>query len=363
MIDIKPQSGQIDSMIGINQVKIVITVGKTMRKTFIIFVLGLSFCWSYHSFAQAKSITRFTLGSCFAPQLSDAMWPVMGSYKPQLHIALGDNVYQAQENHDMQQPNLAAAYELLRGTKGFVDFANNVEILPTWDDHDFGFNDAGGSFKPKKRSQQLFNQMWQIPKDDLRTTRDGIYHAQIYGTKGQKAQFILLDTRFFRSDVIKKDGQFPIINEDNATMLGNAQWQWLENQLAKPADVRFIVTSVQLLTTNRIGEGWYTMPKQRQKLLELIAKAKNTIVLSGDRHFANFYQSRHIVEMTSSSLNLPITGQARERFSQMKEPFAQGASVLDANFGLVEIDWQNRKVSLAIIDETKKVRKTMAVNF
>lgn len=339
-----------------------------MKKSLNIVALSLLCCLMQDSaqakkLSQTQTITRFTMGSCFAPQMSDAIWPVIGGYQPQLHLALGDNVYQAREDHDMAQPNLAAAYEQLRMTKGFTDFTKKVEILPVWDDHDYGFNDAGGSFKPKKRSQQLFNLMWQIPTHDPRTMRDGIYHAQIYGKDNQKAQFILLDTRFFRSDVIKKNGQFPIITDDKATMLGDAQWHWLAQQLAKPADVRFIITSVQLLTTNRIGEGWYSLPKQRQKLIAMLNKAGNTVVFSGDRHFANFYQGEGISEMTSSSLNLPITGGARERFAKMKEPFAQGPSVLDTNFGVVDINWQDRKVSLTIVDETKKVRKTMEVKF
>ena len=318
---------------------------------------------SFNVMAQSQLISRFTLGSCFAPQLSDAIWPVMASVKPQLHIALGDNVYQSSENHDMQQPNLAAAYELLRQSKGFSEFAKQIEILPVWDDHDYGFNDAGGSFKPKKRSQQLFNQMWQIASDDPRANREGIYYAKTFEHKGRKAQFILLDTRYFRSDVIKESGMFPIINDPEATMLGKAQWQWLAKQLTTDVDIRFIVTSVQLLTTNRIGEGWYTLPKQRQKLLDMLASGGKVIVLSGDRHFANFYQHQGIVEMTSSSLNLPITGNAVERFSKMKEPYAQGAPVLEANFGVVDINWQARNIRLAIVDENKKEVKTQTVEF
>ena len=103
--------------------------------------------------------------------------------------------------------------------------------------------------------------------------------------------------------------------------------------------------------------------KQRAKLLNLLKTANNTIVLSGDRHFANFYEHQGIVEMTSSSLNLPISGNARKRFAQMKEPFAQGQGVLETNFGIVDIDWQNRKVELSIIEGSNKVRKTKVVAF
>ena len=146
-----------------------LSTGEIMKKSLILLLLTVCF----NSLAQTSTITRFSLGSCFAPQLTGDIWPIIGDYKPQLHIALGDNVYQEREDHDMQQPNLAAAYQLLRNTKSFTDFAKQVEILPVWDDHDYGFNDAGGSFKPKKRSQQLFNQMWEVATNDPRRHREG----------------------------------------------------------------------------------------------------------------------------------------------------------------------------------------------
>ena len=52
-------------------------------------------------------------------------------------------------------------------------------------------------------------------------------------------QVILLDTRSFRSAPIKlPGGGYQPVMDPDATVLGAAQWAWLETELRRPADIR-----------------------------------------------------------------------------------------------------------------------------
>eukprot|EP01052_Picozoa_sp_SAG31_P038237 SAG31_NODE_5071_length_2761_cov_4.024793_1_plen_82_part_00 len=69
-------------------------------------------------------------------------------------------------------------------------------------------------------------------------------------------------------------------------MLGAEQWQWLESVLRQPADLRLIVSSVQLAVAGHGYERWGLMPTELQRFYDLIdsTRAAGVVVLSGDRH-------------------------------------------------------------------------------
>ena len=88
---------------------------------------------------------------------------------------------------------------------GFVALRSTIPHLATWDDHDYGKNDAGADFTGRHDAQRLFLQFWKVPLSDERHRREGVYHAQTFGPEEQRVQVILLDTRFFRSPLKPSD--------------------------------------------------------------------------------------------------------------------------------------------------------------
>jgi alkaline phosphatase D len=64
---------------------------------------------------------------------------------------------------------------------------------------------------------------------------------------------IVLDTRYFRGPLQKRakkiagEGPYEVSSNLSATMLGDAQWKWLEEQLKVPAKVRILVSSIQVV--------------------------------------------------------------------------------------------------------------------
>lgn len=307
------------------------------------------------------AITRFAFGSCVNENRDMAFWDIIAAQDPQAFLMIGDNVYgDVGTNFAADMPSLSNSYRKLNSRQEFDRFRRKIPMLTMWDDHDFGAKDGGGTFAFKEYSETIYENYWNAP-DHVRN-RPGVYDARITGPKGKRVQFILLDSRFFRSDIMLAPYRNPppplgniIPDTDPAsTMLGGEQWRWLEQQLEKPAELRFIISSVQVISTAHGYESWYNFPKEREKLFNLLARknAGNAIFLSGDRHSGAFYRTEWpgikspLWELTSSSLNLAYgTGDSGAR-----EPDADRTGGLWSieNFGQVDIDWANRQVRLTL---------------
>ena len=58
------------------------------------------------------------------------------------------------------------------------------QIHVIWDDHDYGKNDGGGSYRFKEYAQNLYIDFWDIPANDPRANREGIYYQQLQNING-----------------------------------------------------------------------------------------------------------------------------------------------------------------------------------
>jgi alkaline phosphatase D len=306
--------------------------------------------------AEDTILTRIAFGSCQNENRSMAYWDVIAAQKPQAFLLIGDNVYGdtgSQWSADM--PTLTASYRKLSTRQEWDRFRRSVPMMTTWDDHDFGANDAGGSFAFKEYAETVYETYWGA--SDAVKSRPGVYESRIIGPEGKRVQFILLDTRYFRSDLVRMPYRDPgptlgwyLPNEDrNATLLGEAQWQWLAGELSKPADVRIIVSSTQVITSAHNFEGWTNFPREREKLYRLLSEkgVNNALVLSGDRHSAGFYKSdvkglsKPLWDFTSSSLNMSLSERATAG-DREPDPARTGGFWSIPNFGQIDIDWDAR---------------------
>jgi len=311
------------------------------------------------------TLTRIAVGSCNHQSAPQHMWEQIASANPQLFLMIGDNVYgDAGWDGDAGLASLRRAYGLQASHPEFTGFRSSVPMMATWDDHDFGFNDAGGSFPFRGWSETLFETFWG--SSEAVKARPGIYDSTITGVAGKRVQVIMLDTRFFRSDLKRgpwtKDrlplgGYLPDDSADK-TVLGEAQWAWLAAELAKPADLRIVVSSTQVLTTAHQFEGWTNFPAERTRLLDLLGtrEASGLVLLSGDRHAGGIYKVDHggqtIWELTSSSLNLTF-GDDIERATQREPDAARVGKIYPVeNYGLVDIDWQAKRVTVSLKGNT-----------
>jgi alkaline phosphatase D len=311
------------------------------------------------------AITRIAFGSCFKDQRDDnRAWHAIGEWEPQLFIYAGDTLYPDRHDDSAGLPMLRAAYDALARNAAFARLRASTPVLPVWDDHDYGVNDGGAGFAFRAQTEELFLQRWGVSGDDPRAQRPGIYRGWIVGEPGRRIQVLLLDTRFFRSPLKVTDergarGRERYVPDDDPdkTLLGEAQWQWLERELAREADFRLIVSSIQVLADGHGWEGWRQLPRERQRLFALLRSADDTpmLLLSGDRHVAGFYEkdigrAEPLLEFTSSALNNTIPMQYRRNTLAEAGPNRLGDLYGEANFGGLVFDWQRGRLLLELRD-------------
>jgi alkaline phosphatase D len=305
-----------------------------------------------------KVLERIAFGSCVHQDKPQPIWEAIVGVKPDLFLFAGDNIYGDTSDMDV----LKKKYAKLGAQPGYQKLLKACPVLATWDDHDYGLNDAGLDYTRREESQQTFLDFFGVPKDSPRRKQKGIHHAVTFGPPDQRVQIILLDTRYHRSKLKKAaktfagKGPYVADTSDGVTMLGAEQWQWLEKQLQQPARLRLIVSSVQVIPEDHNWEKWMNFPAEREKLFKLIrdTKANGVVFLSGDRHLAELSLmdggvGYPLYDLTSSGLN-----QADKKWRPQEVNKHRVATMnFGQNFGTVFIDWSQPDpiVSLQIRDE------------
>ncbi len=295
----------------------------------------------------AEPLSRIAFGSCAKEDKPQPIWEQVIATKPQLFLFIGDNIYGDTDDMNI----LRAKYAMLGAQPGYQALLKVCPVLATWDDHDYGRNDAGADYEHRAGSQQVFCDFFGVPATSPRRQREGIYDVAYFGPEGKRVQVILLDTRYFRSSPLKqrtkeerkalKLGPYAPDADPARTMLGEAQWKWLDETLRQPADLRIIASSIQVVSGEHGWETWGEMPAERQRLLDLIARtgANGVVFISGDRHLGELscYTGGPypLYDVTSSGMNQGGGGRADEPNPHRVKPMYRGE-----NFGTITVDWQ-----------------------
>ena len=319
-----------------NQLKLFITVGIIVSAALVINVPIIS-AKVYER--KVKSQTVIAIASDLHDDTNQPLWPNVLNIKPNIFLFLGDNV----PLDTLDESVMKYEYAKLATVDGFKRLlASEIPIVATWDDHDYGADDAGAEYKQKEVSRKLFLDFFREPSTSNRRKHSGVYDSKIFGVNGRRVQIIALDLRYFRSQLVKslnKSGYIP--NTDvNATMLGADQWTWLKNGLKKPAEVRIIMSSIQVISKDNGWENWMNFPLERAKLFKTIKDtgANGVLFVSGDRHFAD-------LSIMNGGIGYPIYDFTSGPFTNVnnstleKNKYRLKQQYLGMNFGLITIDW------------------------
>lgn len=313
--------------------------------------------------AAETPLTNIVFGSC----LNKTAHPMLDrtlTLPMDLFIFMGDNIYGDTTNMTVMR----AKYDALKQSTFMQGLKKKAPYIATWDDHDFGMNDGGADFPAKKEAQQEFYNWLDEPPDSPRRKQEGVYDARIYGPKGKRVQIILLDTRYFRSKLTRGNhgmepsgGPYIPSPFKSTTMLGEAQWSWLEKQLKEPAEVRLIISSIQFVPEFAGCESWANLPHEKVRMLELLkaTKANGVIFLSGDRHWCEFSKmdgmaGYPIYELTASAMT-----QRHPRGTPTPNIYRHIAKTYhEANVGTLRLEWAGKetKLHLGIVDAEGKTQ-------
>jgi alkaline phosphatase D len=316
-----------------------------------VFILCLLF--SSTLFSQS-SVTKIAFGSCAEEDKPQPVLDVVLKHKPNYFIYLGDNIYGDTDNMD----TLRMKYLRLQIKPEFQRLIHQTKVLGTWDDHDFGRNDAGKEYPYKDEAKEIFLDFFKEPKNSERRKRAGVYTSYMYNVHGKKLQIILLDGRTFRDKLKKYDDEFKddkryfydldyAPHTDTATtLLGADQWKWLEGELKKKADVRIIGSGSQFGIEFNGYEAWANFPHEQQRMLNLIKKTKanGVVFISGDVHYAEISKVQTpgmypIYDVTASGIT------STWMFATPNKNRIEGP-VMENHFGLLTIDWKQKSPSI-----------------
>ena len=291
-------------------------------------------------YLNSQETYKIALGSCLHQDHPAPIWNAVKDNNIDSFFFLGDNIY-----GDVPSGlpwKLKRSYD--KQKKVLPSWLMSKQIHVIWDDHDYGKNDGGGSYRFKEYAQDLYIDFWDIPDNDPRANREGIYYQQLQNINGLRVLFVGLDTRYFRSNIKEKDDVYLPNLEPDATFLGDKQWEWLKDTLKQEHDLLIMASSIQVLATEHRFEKWSNIPSERNKLLTLLESLDSrVIVVSGDRHRAGLYQYNDITEITASSLNRPT-------YSEETDSLLLGKTYTENNFGLISIEKDIVEISVINVD-------------
>ena len=210
------------------------------------------------------------------------IYKAMAAQPADFNLWGGDNVYLREADFTSG----SGIYYRYHHTRRAPEMQELFAIRPnyaTWDDHDYGPNDANESYELKELTLQAFRDYWGNQSYGEKDV-PGIYSKFSWSD----ADFFLLDNRYYRAPKYLKDS----INggwNDEKHFLGEQQMEWLKKSLlTSNATFKFIVSGSQVLNPMNDFESFRQYKKEYEELMSFLEeyKIRGVIFLSGDRHMS-----------------------------------------------------------------------------
>ncbi|HSK12019.1 MAG TPA: hypothetical protein VK907_02335, partial [Phnomibacter sp.] len=101
-----------------------------LRKILLMVVAGSAACQLLAQREPAGGISRIAFGSCAQQDKPQPILDLVRSYKPDVFVYLGDNIYG--DSYNMRV--IREKYEMLGAKPEYQRLVKDVPILATWDD-------------------------------------------------------------------------------------------------------------------------------------------------------------------------------------------------------------------------------------
>lgn len=319
--------------------------------------------------AHGQTNFRIAFGSCSQQASDEQFWDEIAYTKPAIWIWGGDNVYG--DTHDLSL--LKAKYEGQKNRESYQRFIKKNLITGSWDDHDYGINDGGKQFSKKSESKELAANFLGFSKINPVWKHEGLYNSTLIKKKKEIVKIINLDTRYFRDTIYK---QFIVdtltkkrisyyATNPTGDVLGNEQWNWLEEELKNSsAAVTIINSSIQVISEEHRFEKWANLPNAQTKLYDLLKRypKKKVIIISGDRHIAEL-SKREFPELSYPLYDFTSSGLTHTWSEVWPEEnrYREGKLIIEKNFGLIDITIKENIVKI-VFTVMGKAGKTLLIS-
>ncbi|MCY7351234.1 MAG: alkaline phosphatase family protein [Cytophagaceae bacterium] len=309
---------------------------------------------------------RFVVGSCTYVNESEYDRPgtpygsnyqifnTIASQKPDFMLWTGDNTYTREVDWNSRS-GLLHRYTHTRSLPEMQALLGSTHNYATWDDHDYGPNDADRSYWLKRDALQTFKMFWGNPN----------YVFENEGVTGTfqwaDCQFFLMDDRWWRSPNDLKQA--------NREYLGPKQLDWLIDALAgSRASFKFVVIGNQVVNPEALFENYANYAGERADLFRRITESNipGVLFLSGDRHHSVLWKQDRpgtyplydltISPLTSGAAKMQKTEEALLQFPE--------TYVSEQNFGLMEVTGplSDRVLKITCINASGTTKWTREIN-
>ena len=296
-------------------------------------IFAFAFCIALWNTVLAQTTIAF--GSCNKHDEPQPLWKDIIAAEPDMWIWLGDNIYA--DTGDTTVVN--KMYAAQKAKPMYSKLCEQASVIGVWDDHDYGRNNSGKEFEFKDATKAAMLDFLDVPEYASVRRREGAYQAYTFGESPTRVKVILLDVRYFRDKVERKNRVY--LPNETGTILGEEQWTWFHEELKEPGIDLFIIGSgIQMIPEDHIYEKWANFPNERKRLLNTLTSVNlpGVILLSGDRHIGEISRMQFsnipypIVEMTSSGLTHAWVGNTDE-----VNRHRHGGIADELNFGVLRL--------------------------
>lgn len=335
-----------------------------MRQLSLLVIVAISLLLSVASYAQQS--TRVAFGCCLNHSERQDVFDALNMADPEVFVFLG-NVVDADAG-DMD--DMLEAYEVFNRFRGPKVLRRQSAVMSIWNNTDYTIDGYRGKDNPSKYAvRNQFLTFWREPVGSPRLFQEhGLAKAVIFGQAPQRVQVIVLDGRWNRDPLSqvgwtermarKFDAELgPYKANPSGELLGDAQWQWLEEQLKQPAEVRVLMSATPFFAPNNGYDSWSLYSREQQRLERLLKRLQpNGLVLAvGDRDFGELSKIDNILpyplwQVTAGSIS-----------SESASPYAsvirQGRGHEGSRYGQVEVRWleQGPELELTLRDVNGRV--------
>ena len=129
-----------------------------LRRLSISTLLSLALCplaTAHHPSDFDSQLEVIAFGSCNRQFLPQPLWPVIAENQPDLWIWGGDNIYGDSKDASV----IEAKYQEQLSNPNYAAFRKQFPIVGTWDDHDYGWNDAHSGRLAKRRTRLFLGEL------------------------------------------------------------------------------------------------------------------------------------------------------------------------------------------------------------
>lgn len=257
--------------------------------------------------------------------------------KPDAMLWLGDNIYLREADYFTRSGYLSR-YTHTRNIPEIQALMASCNNYAIWDDHDFGPNDASGSWIYRDRALEMFKLFWPNPSfgyRDLPCTFSAFNYRD--------CDFIMMDNRFYRSEQSEHHPE---------QIFGREQINRMIDLLKQSkAPFKFVLTGGQFLNTAQVFENHSNYEEERAYILKRIEEEnlENVIFISGDRHHSEVNElelanGNKVYEFTVS----PLTSGAVKEVKEQNDNRVKGSVINQRNFAIMTVSGKRKSRKLEL---------------